>query len=154
VKIDVDVSGEEIVARDLLRIGRRTVNAAPALREIGSLLEDLVQENFDTEGRAGGAAWKPLAPATVAQKAAAGARPEILQRSGDLLASLTGGPGHIREIGDSWLVFGSGVPYGGFHQKGKGVPQRRPVQFVERGRRQIVKILQRFILTGHVGRSG
>lgn len=154
MKIDLEVSGEQIVSRELLRTSRRARNAQPALREVGVLLEELTERNFATEGASGGKPWAPLAESTVRQKAAAGQSGGTLVATGDLLDSLTGGAGHIRETGLNFLIFGTGVEYAGYHQKGKGVPQRKPLQVTELHKRLAVKIIQRWVVKGTVGRSG
>ncbi len=49
------------------------------------------------------------------------------------------------------LDYGSKLPYAEFHQRGtRKMPQRRPVEFTESARRNTIKILQRYLITGEL----
>lgn len=144
--IRAEVLGEEIVHRRLVGIGHRAGNMAPALREVARLWMDLEQEVFDSEGASGGKPWAPT-------KRGDG---RTLVDTGRLMRSLTeqGAEDQILEVGDSWLVFGTGHEAAIHHQRGTtDLPARPPVQISPQGRRQTVKVIQRFVVTGDVGRS-
>jgi phage gpG-like protein len=156
VEILAELLGEKVVHRRLVDVGRRATNMAPALREVARLWMDLEQDVFASEGASGGKPWAPLAGSTQETKARAGYSSKILQAEGGLMASLTqpGAADQILEVDDDMLVFGTGHPAGAFHGKGTSrMPARPPIQISPQGRRQTVKILQRFVVTGDVGRS-
>ena len=154
--IRAEIFGEEIVNRRLVGVGNRAENMAPALREVARLWMDLGQDVFASEGSSGGKPWAPLAATTQETKARAGYPSKILQAEGGLMASLTqqGAADQILEVDDDRLVFGTGHPAAAFHAKGTSrMPARPPIQISPQGRRQTVKVLQRFVVEGRVGRS-
>lgn len=151
--LELDAFGDRQVDRELLRFADRAVDATPAWAQIIIDLAHLEHEQFASEGALASAGWAPLAPATVARKAAAGLDPRILHATGKLAASLTeplGGGDAIREVAPDEMRFGTTVPYARFHQLGtERMPQRRPIELRERDRRALVQTLQRFLVTGH-----
>jgi phage gpG-like protein len=144
--------GEKLVSRKLDRLAGRAVQARPAFMAIADTLRGYEKRLFASEGASGGAPWKPLAASTIAQKLAAGHDPRILHATGRLRASLADkhAPGHLEHATHDSLTFGSLVPYGGYHQRGRGVPRRRPLQYGENQKRYILKKLQKYVMTGEV----
>lgn len=65
----------------------RSINLRPALVAIEQEILDSVEETFDQEGPG----WKPLHPKTQAERARAGKSGKILQRDGQLAASIQRG---------------------------------------------------------------
>lgn len=155
MRISFEVAGEKQIERELLRTGAYASNAEPAFKVIGELLMRETGEQFATEGRHGSGGWAPLKPATVLFKQRHGFRPQILQRTGSLLDSLTvhGDANLIFETGPQHLLYGTRLPYAEAHQRpkpGSPLPRRRPLEFTETARRAAVKILQRWIITGEL----
>jgi hypothetical protein len=155
VRFVFEVAGDRQIDRELLRVGDRAVDASPAFEAIGVRLLEIEREQFDSQGGRGSGGWKPLKPATIREKARRGEDPRILHRTRRLVMSLTerGSSDQIFEVSADGLVFGSRLPYAGAHQNprpGNPLPQRRPVEFTETDRRDIVKTLQRWIMTGEV----
>lgn len=157
--LELDVFGDVQVSRDLLRLGDRAVDATPAFRQILAELADHEREQFDSSGRHGSGGWEPLTDATKAAKAASpdptvrSNAEKVLKATEALYDSLTGrddGGDAIRHASDDTMIFGTSVPYARFHQLGEGVPQRRPVELADRHRAQLVKTLQRYVLTGEL----
>jgi len=145
MEVLAELLGEKIVHRELMGVGDRAVNMAPALREVGRFWMDVEREVFDSSGASGGKPWAPTK---------AGNQP--LVNTGSLLASLTeeGAADQIFEVNDDVLVFGTGHPAARFHHTGtKHMDARPPVQINPTNRRRTVKILQRFLVEGQVGRS-
>lgn len=150
-----EVDGETLINRRLLRVGAYARDASPAFAAIADLLMEETKAQFATEGSHASGGWKPLQPATVAEKARHGMRPEILQRTGSLLDSLTvkGDSNMILEIHPDSLTFGSRLPYADIHQKGSpktNLPRRPPLAFTESAKRAVVKVLQRWIIVGEL----
>lgn len=155
MKLTLDVYGDEQISRELLRFSAYVGNPRPAFEKIRDDLEEQLAEQFETDGRRGGSSWEPDKEATLAAKAAAGLRPEVLQATGRLLDSFTAnthGEG-IRSITDDAFVFGSKVAYGAVHQKGSKdgtIPKRPILSLKATDRRGYVRTLQRYITTGEV----
>lgn len=151
MRIEFDVFGDRQVARDLLRIGDRAVDATPAFAQMLLDLVDLEREQFGSEGQRASGGWAPLAASTLARKRANGLDERILRATGALYESLeetSSGGDAIRHADPTQMVFGTTVPYARYHQLGQGVPRRRPVELAERDRQGLVKTLQRYVMTG------
>ncbi len=153
MKLVFEVAGDKQIERELLRVGAFANDATPAFVAIGELMMAETEKQFATEGRHASGGWAPLKPATLEAKIRGGFRTEILQRTGALLDSLTvkGDANMVFEPRPQELVFGSQLPYAAVHQNPRPenpLPRRRPLEFTETTRRQIVKILQRWVMTG------
>lgn len=100
----------------------------PAFAVITENLRSLARRTFDSEGTALGAAWQPLAAATVRARARGygyykgggqeGPAHKILQWRHVLRDSLTDvdAPGGIASLSATTLIFGTSVPQGAFNQ--------------------------------------
>lgn len=157
MRILFEVAGDKQISREILRVGERAGNVTLAWPAVASLFREETQLQFDTEGQYASGGWKPLKPETLRRKRAKGQDERILRASGDLFASLTqrNDLNQIVEMRPTEFVFGSRLPYAGVHQNPKPsnpLPRRRPLEFTEPARRQTVKIVQRYIVTGEVTR--
>lgn len=159
MRIELDIHGDVQVRRELLRFGERATDARPAFRSIATLLRRSEQRQFATSGGYASGGWAPLAMSTVLEKQRLRARGEsrytraILRETGALMESLTRkvDPGHIEHVEPHQLVFGTQVSYAKYHQLGtRSMPRRRPVEVRAQDRVEMVKRLQRFLVTGHV----
>lgn len=105
------------------------------------------QEQFDTEGAAGGQRWAALSDPYAARKAREFPGQPILQAEGTLMASLTD-PEALDAIlrpAQDELVIGTNVPYALVHQRGsskRNIPRRPPISFSEAQKRRLQKALQ------------
>jgi phage gpG-like protein len=157
--IDVQIFGEQIVRRRLVRFEHGAVDASLALREVVRILRSSTVANFASRGASSGSRWRDLAPSTVARKRRLGLDPRILRATHRLFNSIigSGSPGgdeHIEEIGPDSLRWGSTVPYGVYHGSSKPrhrIPYRPPVRLSDVDKRKIVKVLQAAIV-GVAGR--
>jgi hypothetical protein len=153
VEFTLEVLGEEQVNRTLLRFGE---NAAHGQKLWEQMYKDLLmveRVQFLTEGAHGSGGWAKLKATTVASKKRQGLEPWILRATEALFHSLTeeGGEGQIREITDTFLRFGTEVPYAIYHMTGTHrMPARKPVQLTTEERIELTKMVQRFIVTGEV----
>lgn len=155
MRILFDVAGEKLVNRRILRVGERAVDATEAFVAIGELMMSETGIQFATEGTHASGGWKHLKPATIAAKQRDEMRTEILRRTDDLLHSLTvkGDTNMVFEAHPTELIFGSKLPYALVHQNPRPTnphktPKRPPLAFTNPTRVEIVKILQRFLMTG------
>jgi phage gpG-like protein len=147
MQIEFEAYGEQLVARKLIRWADRAVDASPAFEAIADQMAGMEEARFTAQGYG---LWPPLAASTSLQKAQAGLDPRILHATLALRESLTekDDEAHLRIVTDDGLIFGTTVEYAGFHQRGRGVPRRRPLQFSEAEKKTLVKTLQRYLATG------
>lgn len=97
---------------------RRSLDMAPALRDVGDLLRLHFKAQFLTEGLQGGKKWAPLTPKYAAWKLKKVGPQRILRLHGDLEKSFTNKPMGVEEVGPREARFGSDVRYAVFHQFG------------------------------------
>ena len=100
-------------------------NAADYRQAFEEFLPDLIADhrsNFDGRHDPNGDPFLPLSPYTVKKKG----HDQPLVETNRLRASVLNldHPDHLGEVTDRYLTFGTDVPYGIFHQEGRGVPQR------------------------------
>lgn len=167
-EIRLQVFGEDVLRRRLVRVQHGLVDHSGAFREVIGILRASVVQNFRTRGVSGGSRWRDLQPETVAAKVRKGQDVRILRATGRLYGSLVGSEGstgrarsdvggrfipgggdHVEEITPDSLRWGSRVEYGVFHQSSaprRVIPYRPPVRLQEREKRAIVRALQRGIL--------
>jgi hypothetical protein len=149
VTVSVEVFGDVVVERELLRFSRAAENMRPAGEEFMDYMRGVEREQFNTQGASGSGGWAPLKRATVAQKAKRGLDSRILRATDNLFESLTsrGHPDHIEKISaDEWF-FATRDKKARFHQKGtRKMPARRVIELSERNRRDAVKIVQRHLM--------
>lgn len=155
MRLLLDIAGDIQLNRELTRVSTRAQDPRPAFEAIADLWIAETRKQFATEGRHASGGWKPLKTATVKAKQRAHQRPEILRATDDLLKSLTEREDEnmILDISTTELGYGSKLPYAAAHQNPKAsnpLPQRRPVALTETARRDTVKILQRFLITGEI----
>lgn len=141
--------GEAQLNRTLERFALGAADASPAWNALADRFVALERRQFRSEGRAFSGGWSPLSPKYAAWKARHYPGKPILERTGELLRSLTERPLDVEVILPDRMVIGSAVTYGRYHQNGTPrMPQRRPVELSEAERREWVKVIQRFIVTG------
>lgn len=148
--IHYDVTGEDVVAHDMLSFADRAVDARPALRSIADHMRQIEQEAFASGGFG---TWPSLADSTRAYKQAHGLPPQILVAEHDLEDSLTKhGGDNVEVITEDELLFGSTDPVGGFHQRGHTsptpLPQRKVLDFTEGHIRGFTREIQAFLVEG------
>lgn len=150
VRMTFDFYGDQQVDRTLERFQLGAEDATPAWEKMAERFLRLEKRQFATEGAYASGGWAPLSPRYAAWKAVHYPGKPILRRTDDLWRSLTVGPA-IRYIAPHQMILGSDVDYGAYHQRGgPNLPRRRPVELPEAERREWVKILQRFLVTGKV----
>ena len=110
----VNLTVDDHELRDLFQeLLRRMDDPRPALREVGEIVYESIQRNFE-EGRApDGTPWEPLAPSTAREKASRGRNiDDILIDSRILMGSI-----HPEVHKDS-VEWGTNVVYAAVHQFG------------------------------------
>lgn len=151
VELRLAFYGEHQIDRTLARFAEAASDARPAWEAMADRFAKAEARQFRSEGSYGSGGWAPLSPRYAAWKQRHYPGRRILERTGDLKRSLTDRPFGIEVIEPGFMVLGSAVSYGAYHQAGgPNLPRRRPVELPESERREWVKILQRFIVTGKV----
>lgn len=151
MRLDLETFGEKQFSREILRVGANAKDMRPAFDEVHDLFLKVEDQQFSSQGGAYSGGWRPLAPSTRSRKARLNLDPRILHATLRLRKSLTNKThvDHVYRASADEMFIGSRVPYGKFHQKGAGnLPRRRPVEFNDAIRRDILKILQRHLMGG------
>lgn len=144
--------GDVQLDRELVRFSDRVGDARPAWEAMARSFREVQARQFNSEGSFGSGGWAPLSPAYAAWKAKRYPGKPILVRTGALKESLTRRPFGVEELEEQFMVIGSDVEYGAYHQSGGGnLPRRRPVELRESTRRHWVTILQRHLVSGDSG---
>lgn len=157
LRIEAAQGGDVIVERQLLRFADEQEVPEVALREVGTIMRESIEKQFDTEGGYASGGWKPLTAERVATKARLGLEPGILRATDRLMHSLTRkfDPEHIERPSGSSLQFGSTVTYGIYHQSSEPrtkMPFRPPIAVTEGDKREMVRRIQAAVIghmTGH-----
>lgn len=152
MRLDLETFGEKQFSREILRVGRNAGDMKPAFDKVHDLFLEVEEKQFSSQGGAYSGGWKPLAPSTVSYKARAGLDPRILHATLRLRGSLTQEthPDHVYRASADEMFVGTRVPYAGVHQNpvSSPLPRRRPIQFDDAVRSDILKILQRHLVEG------
>jgi phage gpG-like protein len=128
VKLRFDQRGFDTARRELHDMRIRVQDVRPAWDVVLTWWAERNVTNFRNAGKRWQAAWRPLAPTTLAEKLRLGYPPNILVRSGDLRTSLTMRPLGVEQLRPHDVEAGTNVPYADFHQRGtKRMPQRKLV---------------------------
>ncbi len=117
----------------------------PAWQSLAARFTRMEAKQFGSQGGFGSGGWAPLSPRYAAWKAKHYPGKGILVRTGELRRSLTQRPLGTEVLEKSFMVIGSNVEYGAHHQRGGGLPRRRPVEFPDAERRAWVKVMHRFL---------
>lgn len=149
MRLELEAFGDVQFSREILRVGANARNMRPAFDEIHDIVRGAEKQQFSTQGAAFSGGWKPLAPSTVAEKAAKGLDRRILHRTLRLRTSLTTkhGRDHVYRATADEMFVGTRVSYARWHQLGtERMPQRRPFELNDAVRREIVRVLQRHLV--------
>jgi phage gpG-like protein len=152
LEFTLEVLGETQIDRTFLRMSDNARTTEKLWREMLKTLRLIEQVQFHTEGSHGSGGWPQLAESTLKAKARKGQASWIERATETLFNSLTGETGDsLAETSNDWLRYGTSVPYAIFQQTGtSSMPQRRLVQLTEIERKELTKMVQRFLMTGEV----
>lgn len=152
VRISVEVLGDVVISRRLLRWADNAEDLSGAFDTILDAFEDWTGEQFDSRGGAFGTPWEPLADSTIRSKERAGyADPEQpLVATGALALSLQGGPGGVHTVGPEEAEWGTRNPNAMWHhgraRSGSNPVPRRPIfEPDEAKRRWMMSVLHRAV---------
>ena len=140
----IDFMGDDVLTRNLNRFGDTVQNLEDFFRRELPKFQGFIKEHFESEGRG---EWPPLSPAYAKWKAKAYPGQPIMRRTDTLYRSLTNSTTEsMHETTRNTFRWGTKVPYARYHQFGRGVPQRRVVQFSDAEKRIIFKDLQIYLV--------
>lgn len=146
IKLSFEVDGEKQLDRAMSRFGEGIHDMRPAFKLMAESFKKIEQKQFDSEGSHGGSRWAPLSSTYAAWKGANFGGLPILQLTGLLRESLTGGsPWYVERITKDSLVLGTSVEYAIFHQRGTmAMPPRPVINLSEQDKMEWIKILHNF----------
>lgn len=150
VGLRLEFYGDVQLDRTLADISERADDMRPVWDHLADRFVEMERRQFATQGAYASGGWAPLSPAYARWKASRYPGQTILRREDELYDSLTQRPLGVEVLTDSFMVIGSAVEHGAYHQRGDGVPQRRPIEFPESERVEWMRTMQRFIMTGSV----
>lgn len=159
MRLTVDVLGDRVLSRRLVRVGENAADLSGAFEVIFAAFEAWTLEQFATAGATFGTPWEPLADSTIESKERAGyADPtQPLVATGALVLSFAGGAGAVREVGPSDAAWGTRNPdamwhHGRARSSSNPVPRRPIFEPDEARRRWIGSVLHRAVFeTGAFG---
>jgi phage gpG-like protein len=124
----LEIAGEVQMDRAIARFADGVSDYRPVWAVIEDDFYALVGRQFATEGTEGGTAWPELTAGYAVWKERHYPGKPILQRTGELMASLTSpnAPGAVRVEERKTLTLGTTVPHAIFHQKGTRKMAARP----------------------------
>lgn len=150
----IAMRGDTKLESRLTQWARRAGNTLPAMKAVEVLLEEKERELFESEGGSGRhGGWQELADTTKASKESQALYPETLRATDALYDSLTDGSNEnaIRQIGPGFLRFGTKLAYGAIQasgftgRSGKEVPARRPIDWTQKDRAEVLAIISEWI---------
>ncbi len=122
-------------------------------RPIWPVIEDdfyaQMKAQFASEGAEGGERWQPLSPEYAGWKQAHYPGKPILERTGNLLRSLTSGadPNAVKVEDPQALTLGSKIPYAIYHQTGTSkMPARPEIKLPEPFKRSVMHHIQVYLV--------
>lgn len=140
IRLRAEVLGEVVFDRAFSRLDRLD-DFRPIWPPVIAEFYAIEQEQFDSEGAAGASGkWRALSKAYGEWKEVHYPGAPILQREGDLVASLTDpeAAGAILQPREDELIIGTSIPYARVHQR----TGRPPVSPSEAQKRRIQKAVQ------------
>jgi phage gpG-like protein len=148
LRIDLKIAGDVQLRRSLIRISDRLGDLRPGLEDIADLIAEDLAKRFVSQNSPSLGRWPPLTPAyrRWKQKHYPGRR--ILTLTGALKKDYTQRPFGYEKFTPHTFSMGSHLPYAAAHQDGLGHMPRRPVELSDDAKRQMTKLMQRFVLMG------
>lgn len=137
----ITIDGDVRVIHRLEEAVKKMGSAKSALSEIGDVLLEEFDQNFDEQGGRLNEAWSELAESTKIQKALMGYGSQpILVRTGKLRA------GFRKEATKYKVRVHNPVSYFKYHQLGTDkMPKRRMILFPERLKQEVMAVFTKFI---------
>jgi phage gpG-like protein len=145
----MEIAGQVQMDRGIARFADGVADYRPIWSVIGDDFRAQIARQFASEGTEGGEHWKELSPEYAKWKEAHFQGKPILERTGDLLRSLTveGDPNAVFIGERKTLAMGSRIPYAVYHQKGrKKMPARPEIQLTEAFKRTTMAHMHQYLV--------
>lgn len=132
------IEGRQAFFTGFGKLADRFQDYRKTLEKIGDETYLIVQKRFQS-----GADWPPVTRATEARKAKRHHGPSrVLVDTKALMESFAeSARGNIHRVNRLEGEFGSGVPYGIYHQEGRGVPRRKIIDMTGRDESRFTEIV-------------
>lgn len=147
----LDIAGEVQMDRGIARFSDGVADYRPIWGVIAEDFCEQEKDQFKTEGAEGGEKWQELSPAYAGYKEAHYPGTRILERTGDLMRSLTkaGDPNGVRIEARKTLTLGSKIPYAIYHQSiqpRKVLPRRPEIMLTEAFKRSVMHHMHQYLV--------
>ena len=149
VRFRLEVAGQVQMDRGIARFADGVADYRPLWPIIEDDFYAQVKDQFKTEGAEGGEKWAELTPEYAGWKEAHYPGKPILQRTGDLISSLTNpnDPNTVRIEQRKTLTLGSRIPYAIYHQTGTEMMTARPeIVLTEAFKRSVMHHVQTYLV--------
>ena len=134
--ITITPSGHEPVLEMLQQLYDKTGDISPALVDIGEALLESHKARWKLEQSPDGTPWLPLSPETIEDKGF-----DLILREHDYLRDMLN-----YQVDPLALYFGTPMPYGEYHQDGRGVPERPWLGTTDDDKKMILDIVAEYLL--------
>lgn len=145
----LEIAGEVAMDRGIARFAESVADYRPIWPVIEDDFYAQVADQFKTEGAEGGDKWAPLTAEYAGWKEAHYPGRPILERTGDLMRSLTSpnDPNAVRIEERKALTLGSRIPYAIYHQRGTSKMAARPeIQLPEAFKRSVMHHIHAYLV--------
>jgi len=149
----LDIAGEVQMDRGIARFADGCADYQPIWSMIAEEFRAIEAAQFASEGAEGGEAWQALSDQYADWKEAHYPGRPILQRTGDLVASLTreSDPNAVYRPERKTLTIGSKIPYAIYHQSiapRTRLPRRPEIMLTEADKRRFMHHLHQYLVYG------
>lgn len=150
-RFKLEVAGEVQMDRGIARFSEAVADYRPIWPVIADDFYAEEKAQFRSEGAEGGEKWQELSPVYAGWKKAHYPGKPILQRTGDLVNSLTRerDPNAVRFEERKTLTLGSKIPYAIYHQSPKPrkrLPRRPEIMLTEAFKRGVTRHMQAYLV--------
>jgi len=147
----MEIAGEIQLDRGIARFAEGVTDYRPVWPVIEDDFYALETDQFKSEGAEGGEKWAPLSEVYAGWKERHYPGQQILERTGDLRASLTrrGDPNAVHIEERKLLTLGTKLPYAIYHQSiapRKKLPRRPVIQLTEAFKRGVMRYLHGYLV--------
>jgi len=147
----LDIAGEVQLDRGIARFSDGVSDYRPIWPMIAEEFRAIEAAQFASEGAEGGQAWQALSPGYAHYKEARYPGRPILQRTGDLISSLTkqSDPNAVFLPERKTLTLGSKIPYAIYHQSIAPrhlLPRRPEIMLSEKDKRSFMHHMHTYLL--------
>jgi phage gpG-like protein len=145
----LEVAGDVAMDRGIARFADGVADYRPIWPVIEDEFYAQEKDQFRTEGEEGGDKWAELSPEYAGWKAAHFPDKPILERTGDLVESLTNpnSVNGVRREERKTLTLGTLLPYALYHQQGtENMPARPELIFPESWKRTVMHHVQTYLV--------